>query len=36
LFSKAVLGCYQREGWLVKVADKAVDKIPTEAQPENK
>ncbi|MDD5228020.1 MAG: hypothetical protein PHN45_05370 [Methylococcales bacterium] len=22
LFSKAVLGCYDREGWLVKVADK--------------
>jgi hypothetical protein len=22
LFSKAILGCYEREGWLVKVADK--------------
>ncbi len=22
LFSKAILGCYDREGWLVKVADK--------------
>jgi hypothetical protein len=22
LFSKAVLGCYERDGWLVKVADK--------------
>lgn len=22
LFSKAVLGCYDREGWLIKVADK--------------
>jgi hypothetical protein len=36
LFSKAVLGCYQREGWLIKVADKVVDKIPTEAPVENK
>ncbi len=22
LFSKAILGCYDREGWLIKVADK--------------
>lgn len=22
LFSKAILGCYERDGWLVKVADK--------------
>ena len=28
LFSKAVLGCYAREGWLIKVADKI------EAQPQ--
>jgi hypothetical protein len=32
LFSKAVLGCYQREGWLIKVADKA----PSDVQVENK
>jgi hypothetical protein len=32
LFSKAVLGCYQREGWLIKVADKAI----SDAQAENK
>ena len=36
LFSKAVLGCYQREGWLVKVADKVVEKAPSEVQVENK
>ncbi len=36
LFSKAVLGCYEREGWLIKVADKAADKISNDATVEAK